>query len=143
MKRWMTACALGLSLISCVGTKKITIRTEPRGAEVSINGVPQEGETPMEVEVSQKKDLGIVVSKTGYESTAYTVPTRTNWWLSLLWTKSDPRARFIEEDEVTIPMQRIPTLSNFRASSMPPYTGGRMAPPEPPPLRPVPKDLAP
>ena len=143
MTRWMTACALGLSLISCVGTKKITIRTEPKGAEVSINGVPQEGKTPIEVEVSQKKDLGIVVSKPGYESTAYTVSTRTNWWLSLLWTKSDPRARFIEEDEVMIPMRRIPTLGNFRNSSMPPYIGERPATAAPPPLRPEPKDLVP
>ncbi len=141
MKCRMLACVLGLILASCVGTKKLSIRTEPAGATVCINGVPQGSVTPMEVEVNQKKDLGIVVSKPGYESTAYTVATRTNWWLSLLWTKSDPRARFIEEDEVTIPMKRIPTLSNFRASSMPPYTGGREAAPAPPPLRPMPKDL--
>ena len=143
MKRWMILGALGLCVVSCVGTKKISIRTDPEGAEVCINGVPQEGKTPMEVEVSQKKDLGIVVSKPGYESTAYTVSTRTNWWLSLLWTKSDPRARFIEEDEVMIPMRRIPTLGNFRNSSMPPYIGERPATSAPPPLRPKPKDLVP
>ena len=120
MKCRMLACVLGLILASCVGTKKLSIRTEPAGATVCINGVPQGSVTPMEVEVNQKKDLGIVVSKPGYESTAYTVATRTNWWLSLLW---------------------IPTLSNFRASSMPPYTGGREAAPAPPPLRPMPKDL--
>lgn len=96
----------------------------------------------MEVEVSQKKDLGIVVSKPGYENTAYTVATHTNWWLSLLWTESDPRARRIAEDEVTIPMRRIPTLSSFRADDMPPYTGGQKTT-QAPPLRPVPKDLVP
>lgn len=94
----------------------------------------------MNVEVSQRKDLGIVVSKPGYESTAYTVPTRTSWWLSLLWTESDPRARYIEEDEVTVPMRRIPTLSSFQATRMPPYTGDRAPASAPPPLRPVPKD---
>lgn len=141
MKRWMILCALGMSLASCVGTKKLKINTQPEGAEVCINGVPQPGKTPMDVEVEQQKDLGIVVSKPGYESTACTVPTRTNWWLSLLWTKNDPRARFIEEDEVNIPMTRIPSVTGFRASKLPEYTGGRLPASAPPPLRPLPKNL--
>ncbi len=142
MKLWFVTGLVGLSLAACVGTKNITIHTQPEGAQVSINGVPQLGETPMSVEVKQQKDLGIVVSKPGYENAAYTVPTRTNWWLSLLWTKSDPRARFIEEHEVNIPLRRIPSLSGFRASTIPEYTGGRFPASAPPPLRPVPKTLA-
>ena len=112
---------------------------------MAINGVPQEGKTPMTLDIKQEKDLGIVVDKPGYESAAQTVNTRTNWWLSLLWTKHDPRAQYIEEDEVTIPLKKIPTAGDFRPSAMPPYTGGGglTAPAEVPALRPMPAGLMP
>lgn len=124
MKRLYIWLAVGVVVCtSCVGTKKLTIRTQPQGADITINGVPQTGVTPMTVEVSQKRDLGIVASMPGYESSAYTVTTTTNWWLSLLWTKNDPRARIIKEDEVYIPMKRVPSAGNFRVSTLPAYQG--------------------
>lgn len=142
----LMAGVLCLCMISCVGTKKITILTQPDGAEISINGTPQ-GKTPLVLEVKQTKALGIVASKPGHEVTAYTVPTRTNWWLSLLWTKNDPRAQYIEQDEVMITLKKIPSAANFRASEMPAYTGGggytTPKPAAPPVLRPMPADLMP
>lgn len=100
----------------------------------------------MVLEIKQDKDLGIVATKPGYESAAHTVRTTSNWWLALLWTKHDPRARIIEEDEVTIPMQRIPSAEDYTPSSMPPYTGGggRTTPKASvPELRPMPEGLMP
>lgn len=136
-----------LGLVSCIGVKKFTILTEPAGAEISINGDPQPGKTPMTVEISQEKDLGIVASKPGYESAARTVPTKTSWFQALLWTKNDPRAQYIEEDSITIPLKKIPSVSAYRESSIPPYTGGggrtRSVESAAPALRPMPDDLMP
>lgn len=131
-------------LTCCVGTKKLTIRTTPERADITINGVPQEGTTPMTVTVSQKRALGIVASKPGYESAAYTVNTRSNWWLALLWTKDDPRAQTIPEDEVNITLQRIPSAETFRAKSLPPYGMplNSSSVSQPPALRALPKNLA-
>lgn len=130
-------------LVSCVGTKELTIRTAPKGADITINGVPQEGTTPMTVTISQKRALGIVASKVGYESAAYTVNTRSNWWLSLLWTRDDPRAQFIPEDEVNITLRRIPTAETFRAKTLPPYGAplNNTASSQPPALRAMPQNL--
>lgn len=147
MKRLcIAACCLGL--LSCVGTKELTIRTQPEGADVSVNGVLLKGQTPLKLKVSQKKDLGIVASKPGYETAAHTIHTRSNWWLALLWTKNDPRAQYIEEDEVTLTLRKIPTAEFYKPSTMPPYTGGGgyTAPPKMPAskvpeLRPMPQDL--
>lgn len=124
MKIRLLTLAAACAAVSCIGTKEFTIHTYPEGAQVAINGVPQQGVTPMTVEVSQEKDLGIVVSKPGYENAAHTVTTQTSWWQALLWTKNDPRAQYIDEDEVTIPMKKIPTPENFRPTSLPAYTGG-------------------
>ncbi len=131
----------GMLCSACVGTKELMIRTQPKGADITINGEPQKERTPMVVEVSQKKDLGIVASMPGYESSAYTVNTTTNWWLSLLWTKDDPRARIIKENEVFIPMKKIPTAEAFRVSPLPAYEGVRPDAPKAPALRDLPKDL--
>ncbi len=98
----------------------------------------------MTVTVSQKRALGIVASKPGYESAAYTVNTRSNWWLALLWTKDDPRAQTIPEDEVNITLQRIPSAETFRAKSLPPYGMplNSSSVSQPPALRALPKNLA-
>lgn len=124
MKVRLLTLVLACSVTACIGNKEFTIRTQPEGAHIFINGEPQPGVTPMTLEISQKKDLGIVASKPGYENAALTVPTRTSWWLALLWTKNDPRAQYIEEDEVTIPMEKIPTPEVFRPGKLPEYTGG-------------------
>lgn len=133
----LAACAC---LGACVGSKKMLISTEPAGARVSINGVLQEGVTPMKVTVDQSRDLGIVAEKDAYETATRVVYTRTNWWLSLLWTKTNPRARFIEENEVHIPLKKIPTVSTYVPTPLPPYTGehGQTAAP---PLRSMPDNL--
>lgn len=131
-----------MGLVSCVGTKKLTIYTQPEGAEVSVNGVPLRGKTPVTLTVSQKKDLGIVASKPGYESAAYTVKTRSSWWLSLLWTKNDPKAQYIAENEVKLTLKKIPLTQDYSPSAIPPYTGGGgRTSPQVPALRPIPQDL--
>lgn len=123
MKRWMYA-AVCVGLASCMSTKTLTIRTQPEGADVSVNGVHLEGKTPLKLQISQRKDLGIVASKPGYETAAHTLTTKSNWWLALLWTKNDPKAQYIEEDEVTLTLKKIPSLQRYSPSAIPPYTGG-------------------
>lgn len=108
---------------------------------VTINGEPMEGKTPMTLKISQEKDLGIVVEKPGYEAASATVTTKTSWWMALLWTKSDPRAQYIEENEVTIPMKKIPTLSTYTPSRLPSWKNehpDKSRKPIAPPLRPMP-----
>lgn len=143
MKRRLLILATVCALASCIGTKEFTIRTQPEGAQIAINGVPQQGETPMTLTISQEKDLGIVASKPGYETAAYTVVTQTSWWQALLWTKNDPRAQYIEEDEITIPMEKIPTPEAFRPSKLPTYTGGggATAPMLPPKIPDIPEGV--
>lgn len=131
------------AVVSCVGTKEFTIHTSPEGAQICINGEPKPGVTPMTLEISQEKDLGIVATKPGYESAACTVPTETSWWHALLWTKSDPRAQYIPEDEVTIPMRKIPSAEMYKPTPLPEYTGrGAVAPAaEVPKLRELPQEV--
>lgn len=125
MKRLvLLMCLLAPGFVACHSTKEFTIRTLPEGARVSINGKPVEGKTPVTTTIRQDKDLGIIVEKPGYQLASQTVYTKSNWWLSLLWTEHDPRAQYIEEDEVTIPLKRIPTAAEYRPTPLPPYTGG-------------------
>lgn len=145
--RILSLAVICLCLGSCIGTKKLVIRTEPEGAEITINGKLQEGKTtPMVLEISQKKDLGIVATKPGYETAARTLYTHPGWWSSLMWTKSDPRAQYIEEDEVTLRLKKIPTAEGYRVSEIPPFRSGAQQPAaghpsKAPALRPVPKEL--
>lgn len=113
----------GLVLSSCYGPKEFTIKTTPPGATVSVNGTPLEGTTPLVTRIEQSKDLGIVVRKPGYKVASETVRTQPSFWLGLLWTQNDPWARYIEEDEVTIHLQRIAEPSTYTPSVLPPYTG--------------------
>lgn len=139
----LSATLLSLCLVSCYGTKEFTIYTQPEGANVSINGKPVQGKTPVTTTIEQDKDLGIVVDKPGYRIASKTVYTQSNWWLRLLWSKNDPRSRYIEEDEVFVPMEKISTAAQFVPSTLPEYTGGAAAAkretPQPPPLRPMPE----
>lgn len=140
-KTFLPLLAAALCLSSCIGEKDFTIRTLPEGANVSINGKKLEGKTPITTSISQEKDLGIVVDKPGYEVTTATVTTKTNWWLSLLWTEHDPRAQYIEADEITIPMKKIPTAAQYTPSTLPSWKGEKAASSSaatPPPLRPLP-----
>ncbi len=122
MKRLLPATLLVLAFASCHGTKDFTIHTEPEGAEITINGKPCTGlRTPMTVTISQEKNLGITATKPGYEVAGRTVETKTGFWTALLWNKHDPRAQYIEEDEVTIPLRKIPTAASFVPTSLPGY----------------------
>ena len=132
-----------LGLGSCYGTKELTIYTQPEGANVTINGKPIEGKTPVTTTIEQDKDLGIVVDKPGYRIASTTVYTQSNWWLRLLWSESDPRSQFIEEDEIFVPMEKISSAAAFVPSSLPAYTGQSAAAKREtrsaPPLRPMPE----
>lgn len=129
-------------LSSCVGTKEFTIRTTPcDGAKVHINGKLIEGTTPVTTEIAQDKDLGIVVEKEGYQVGSATICTQTSWWRSLLWTENDPLARYIEEDEVTIPMEKIRTVNTYTPTLLPTFNPPSAAIQAAPSLRPLPPSL--
>ena len=107
-----------VALASCVAQKQFTVNTSPQGASVTINGKALSGVTPVTTTIHEDKDLGIVVERPGYEVASATVNTKTSWWRSLLWTENDPRARYIEEDSVTIPMKPLRNNSTYTPSSL-------------------------
>lgn len=115
--------ALSLLFLSCTSTKKFTIYTDPPGANVCINGKKVEGKTPLTLEIEQGKDLGIVVDKPGYAVASKTVTTQTSWWKAILWTKNDPKAQYIEEDDVHIRMKVIPSASSYVPTKLPAFQG--------------------
>lgn len=141
MKKMFCMALFSVSLVSCVGTKELTIETFPEGAEITING-DYVGKSPLTTEISQDKTLGIVARKPGYEIAAETLTPVTSKFLSFVWTENDPKAKYIEEDSVTIPLKKIPSSAAYTPSVMPKYTGGggstSAALPEPPALRPLP-----
>lgn len=133
-----------LLLASCVGKKDFTVNTYPQGAAITINGEPV-GTSPVTTEIAQDKDLSILALKPGYEAASETVPTQTNTLLAIIWTKRDPYAQYIEPDEVTIPLKKIPTPASYTPTKLPAYRGAAPAemkaeqtPPEMPALRPLP-----
>ena len=132
---------VSLLLVSCVGPKELSIDTAPEGAEITING-EYVGKTPLVTTIAQDKTLGIVARKSGYEIGSETLVPTSSPFLSFVWTENDPKAKYIEEDSVTIPLKKIPTPSSYTPSIMPKYTGGggstSAALPEVPALRPMP-----
>lgn len=110
-------------LVSCYGTKEFTIKTEPAGALITLNG-KEVGTSNLAVEIDQRQDLGIVAVKPGYQVAAATVETKVNPFLSFIWTDESPYARYIDEDEVTIPLRRLMTTETYRPTTLEPYTGG-------------------
>lgn len=142
MKRFLPLFACCVLLTSCAGTKNFTIRTAPEGADIAING-KHVGKSPLTLEVEQTKTLGIVAHKDGYELGTATVPTKSHWFLALLWTKDDPKAQILTRDSVHISMKKIPSAADFKPMPLPAF-----APPagtfperenEAPALRPLPK----
>lgn len=142
MKYSPCVSALALFLVSCVGTKEFTVSTYPEGADITING-EYVGKSPVTTEISQDKTLGIVARKSGYEIGSETISPTTSKFLSFIWTESDPKAKYIEEDTVTIPLKKMTTTASYTTSSLPAYTGGGGSTtpslPEPPTLRPMPE----
>ena len=128
-----------MALVACVGQKQFTIMTTPSGATVSINGQPVEGKTPITIEISQDKDLGIVVEKPGYSVGSVTINTQTSWWRALLWTENDPKARYIEEDSVTIPLKPNSTDSTYTPTNMGTFSFPDDEDSKVPALRPMPE----
>lgn len=110
-----------VSLASCVAQKQFTVNTTPQGATVTINGKSISGQTPVTTEIREDKDLGIVVEKPGYQVGSATVSTKTSWWRSLLWTENDPRARYIEEDEITIPLVPLKNNATYTPTTLEPF----------------------
>lgn len=128
-RRFFCLCCAAALLASCASaTKEITVNTAPRGAEIAING-KRVGVSPLTVEVAQNKNLSVSAYKPGYQVAEKTLETQTNWWLTLLWTENDPKARFIEEDTVELPMNRIPSAAEYTPSEMPAFVplGGKKA----------------
>lgn len=142
MKSPLFLSVFALLLASCVGTKQFTVTTAPEGAEITING-KYVGLSPVTTEISQDKTLGIVAHKNGYEVASETISPVTSKFLSFIWTESDPKSKYIEEDSVYISMKKIQTPASYTPSVMPAYTGGggptSAVIPAPPELRPMPK----
>ena len=141
MKKMLCLSVLSAALVSCVGTKDFTVTTFPEGADITING-EYVGKSPVTTTIEQDKTLGIVARKSGYEIGSETISPVTSRFLSFIWTESDPKSKFIEEDSVAITMRKIPSPSTYTPSVMPKYTGGggstKASLPEPPALRPMP-----
>lgn len=121
--QYLMSTAVVAGLTSCYGTKDFTVITEPAGALITING-KEVGTSNLTMEIEQSKDLGIVATKPGYQTAARTVETKVNRFLSFIWTDESPYAKYIEEDSVTIPLQRIMTPETYRPTTLEPYTGG-------------------
>lgn len=141
MKRPLCLSAFALFLVSCVGTKEFTVNTFPEGADITING-EFVGKSPVTTEIKQDKTLGIVAYKSGYEVGSETISPVSSPFLSFIWTESDPKSKYIEEDSVTISMKKIPEPSTYVPRQMPRYSGGggstKAVLPEVPELRPMP-----
>lgn len=119
--RNLAACLLlSLGLVSCVGTKEFTVNTEPEGAEITLNGKVI-GRSPVTLTIEQSKSLGLIARKDGYALGTATVHTEPHWLYSLIWTKNDPKARFIEQDEVTIPLRLITEAADYTPAPLPVY----------------------
>ncbi len=133
---------LALLLLSCTGTKELSINTAPEGADITINGEYM-GKTPLVTTIQQDKVLGIVARKEGYAINSATLTPTVSKLLSVIWTENDPKAKYIEEDSVNIPLMRLQSVSDYSASRLPAYTGGGGSTssvlPEVPALRPMPK----
>lgn len=142
MKCRVSALAFGVLLLAaCSQPMDFEVLSNPRGAEITINGKPV-GVTPLVTKVAQDKNLAIVAYKPGYQAATKTIPTKTNWWRTLLWTKHDPKAQYIEEKSVSFQLTPISSSAAYTRSSMPAYTGGvkpqKAANAEVPSLRPMP-----
>lgn len=143
MKIFLPTVAAALLLVSCIGTKEITITTAPEGADISVNG-EYVGKSPVVTEIKQDKSIGIVARKAGYEIGTETLTPETSRFLAFVWTKNDPKAKYIKikDDTVTIPLKEIKKPEHYTPTKLPAYTGGQgpttPSLPQPPALRPLP-----
>lgn len=142
MNRSLLFSALAaLVVVSCADTKELRVYSDPSGAQIDINGKAV-GVTPLVTTIKQDKNLAIVAHKPGYQVATTTINTQTNWWRTLLWTEHDPKARFIEEDDVKLHLMPIPSSGQYKPAPLPAYINSspssKKIPGEAPALRPMP-----
>ncbi|MFI3242971.1 MAG: PEGA domain-containing protein [Akkermansia sp.] len=146
-KKLLLSSLCTLLAVSCTHEyKDLRINTSPQGANIRINGEEKASKTPFTTSVMQRGNVAIVAEKPGYVTATRNIEPETDWFLRLVWTKTDERTRYIEEDEVTIPLKKIDDPKAYKPSALPAY----IPPPnanntrdksleEPPTLRPMPK----
>ncbi len=101
--------------------KNLTINTIPQGATIHINGEEQPSKTPFTMEVYQRGNVAIVAKKEGYLTATKNIEPETDKFIALCWTDDDIRARYIEEDEVSIPMEKIEPAKLYKPTELPSY----------------------
>lgn len=116
----LTAACAALAACQVMPPKDFTVHTVPEGADITINGKPF-GTSPATGKVDQDKSLGILAQKEGYEVAGATVPTSISKWRTIWWTEHSPKSRYIEQDEITIPLTKVPTLEDYKPTELPPY----------------------
>lgn len=135
-----------LLLFSCTSKlKDIAIDTYPEGATIHVNGKLQEGTTPLIASVPQREEVGIVAMKQGYKTASKTLKPQTSTFYGIIWTLYDERARYIEEDKVTLHLEKIQSSANYQPTTLAPYQfpkgpqSSSSSSAEAPPLRPMPE----
>lgn len=111
-----------LVLASCTQEfKNIAFNTLPEGATIYINGKEQLSKTPFTAEVKQQAEVSVVAMKPGYRTANKTLTPETDTFCAIMWTKYDERARYLKEDEVTIPLEKLDTPREYKPSTLPAY----------------------
>ncbi len=122
LKKLLFSSLAALMTVSCTHEyKDILINTTPQGATIRINGEEKESKTPFTTSVKQRENVAIVAEKTGYVTTTRNIEPATDTFLSVVWTKSDERTRYIEEDVINIPMKKIETPKLYKATELPAF----------------------
>ncbi len=101
-RRRLVGLVAGLGLVSCVvGTgcveRRYTIRTDPPGALVSVNG-QELGTSPVSKSFVYYGDRDIRISKDGFRTEQVIQPVRAPWWDNYL-------TEFISENVVPITLR--------------------------------------
>lgn len=141
-KKILLSSLVGLFLVSCTSEfKSLAINTLPEGATIYINGKEQPTKTPFTASVRQQADVAIVAMKPGYRTATKTLTPETSTFCAIMWTKYDERARYLKEDEVTIPMEKIETPREYKPTALPAFTppARSEADSQVPELRPMPE----
>lgn len=85
-------------------------------------------------DVPQGSDLTITAAKEGYQVKTLTIPAHAGAWSSLLWTKNDPRSRYLEwknergekvdlaEDGVEIHLEPVPNTQHYKPETILPFS---------------------
>ncbi len=115
--------AAALALISCSSTKDFTVKTNPVGADIFING-KSVGKSNLTTKIAQNRVLTVMACKDGYVVTSTTIEPKTNRFMSWFWPEDSPGVRYIEGDEITINLEKLVTSQSYRPTTLAPFTGG-------------------